>query len=570
MTSTLRRLLPLVLLLGCLVSTTHAQDRLTGKSFATRTVVMARNGMACTSHPLSTQAAIDVLRKGGNAIDAAIAANAMEGLVEPHVNGIGGDLFAIVWDAKTKKLYGLNASGRSPYSLSLAELQKRGLTHIPADGPLPVSVPGCVDGWFELHKRFGKTPMPEILSHAIRYAREGYPVHDEAAFYWGRMIASFGKKYPNVMDVYAPTGAAPKRGDIFKNPALANTLDKIAKGGRDAFYKGDIARTIDGFMKKVGGFLSYRDLAEHTSDWIEPVSTNYRGYDVWELPPNGQGIAVLQMLNILEGYDFSKIPWGSPEHIHRFVEAKKLVFEDRAKYYADPAFAKIPVKELISKEYATERRALINTERASASVEAGNPALKEGDTIYLTVADGEGNMVSLIQSNYRGFGSGMVPNGLGFTLQDRGEMYSLTEGQNNTYAPHKRPFHTIIPAFITKDGEPFMSFGVMGGGFQPLGHTQIVMNMIDFGMNPQEAGDAPRIDHDGSSEPTGEKGQGVGTISLESGYAYETIRGLMQKGHKVGYGLGGYGGYQAIMYDAKNKVYHGATESRKDGQAAGF
>ncbi|WP_229374337.1 gamma-glutamyltransferase [Fibrella rubiginis] len=530
---------------------------------------MAQHGMVCTSHPLSTQAAIDVLRKGGNAIDAAIAANAMEGVVEPDMNGIGGDLFAIVWDAKTKKLYGLNASGRSPYSLTLSELTKRGLTHIPAAGPLPVSVPGCVDGWYELHKRFGKTPMPTILSHAIRYAREGFPVHDEAAYYWSSMIARMGK-YPNVMDVYAPTGAAPKRGELFRNPALANTLDKIATGGRDAFYKGDIARTIDGFMKKTGGFLSYRDLAEHTSDWVDPVSTNYRGYDVWELPPNGQGIAVLQMLNILEGYDFKTIPWGSPEHIHRFVEAKKLVFEDRAKYYADPAFAKIPVQTLISKPYAAQRRALINPDRAAVAVEAGNPALKDGDTIYLTVADGEGNMVSLIQSNYRGFGSGMVPDGLGFTLQNRGELYSLTEGQHNTYAPHKRPFHTIIPAFITKDGQPFMSFGVMGGSFQPLGHVQMVMNIVDFGMNPQEAGDAPRIDHAGGSEPTGERIDGVGTITLESGYSYETIRALMQKGHNVGYGLGGYGGYQAILYDAKNKVYHGATESRKDGHAAGF
>ncbi len=567
------RFMKKIFLLPCflvsLFSPTFAQDRLMGKAFATRSVVMAQHGMACTSHPLSTQAAIDVLRSGGNAIDAAIAANAMEGLVEPHVNGIGGDLFAIVWDAKTKKLYGLNASGRSPYSLTLAEFQKRGLTHIPSDGPLPVSTPGCVDGWFELHKRFGKTPMSKILSHAIRYAREGYPVHDEASISWASMISRFGK-YPNVKETYAPNGAAPKRGEIFKNPALANTLEKIAKGGRDAFYKGEIAQTIDSFMKKVGGYLSAKDLADHTSEWVEPVSTNYRGYDVWELPPNSQGIATLQMLNLLEPYDFSQIPWGSPEHIHRFIEAKKLAFEDRAKYYADPAFAKIPVKELISKEYAAERGKLIDLNRAASRVDAGNPALKQGDTIYLTVADEEGNMVSLIQSNYRGFGSGMVADGLGFMFQDRGELYSLTEGQNNTFAPHKRPFQTIIPAFITKDGQPFMSFGVMGGGFQPLGHVQIIMNMIDFGMNPQEAGDAPRIDHQGSSEPTGEKMTDAGLITLESGYPYETIRDLMRKGHKIGYGLGGYGGYQAIMYDAKNKVYHGATESRKDGQAAGF
>lgn len=559
------------LLLFGITTATLAQDRLAGKAWATRTVVMAQNGMACTSHPLSTQAAVEVLRAGGSAIDAAIAANAMEGVVEPHVNGIGGDLYAIVWDAKTKKLHGLNASGRSPYSLTLDEFKKRGLTHIPPDGPLPVSVPGCVDGWFELHKKFGKLPMERLLSHAIKYAREGYPVHDEAALGWGNMVNRFGK-YPNIRETYAPNGAAPKRGEIFRNPALANTLEKIAKSGRDAFYKGEIARTIDAFMKRVGGFLSYRDLAEHTSDWVDPVSTNYRGYDVWELPPNGQGIAVLQMLNILEGYDFSKIPWGSPEHIHLFVEAKKLVYEDRAKYYADPAFAQIPVKQLISKEYGNERRKLIDPNRALSKIDAGsfNVALKDGDTIYLTVADSEGNMVSLIQSNFRGFGSGMVPDGLGFQFQDRGELYSLQEGQNNTYAPHKRPFHTIIPAFVTKDGQPFMSFGVMGGSFQPLGHTQIIMNMIDYGMNPQEAGDAPRIDHQGSSEPTGEKMAGAGEITLESGYSYETIRDLMRKGHKMGFGLGGYGGYQAIMYDAKNKVYHGATESRKDGQAAGY
>lgn len=547
-----------------------SQDRITGKTFATRTEVMAQNGMACTSHPLSTQVAIEILKSGGNAIDAAIAANAMEGLVEPHVNGMGGDLFAIVWDAKTQKLYGLNASGRSPYSLTLAEFKKQGLKHIPSLGPLPVSVPGAVDGWFELNKKFGKMSMDKILAPAIKYAREGFPVHDEAAFYWSKGIQTYGK-FPNYIETFTNNGEVPKRGDIWKNPALANTFEKIAKGGRDAFYKGDIARAIDTYMKKVGGFLSYQDMADHTSEWIEPVSTNYRGYDVWELPPNGQGICALQMLNILEGYDFSKIQWGSTEHLHLFIEAKKLAFEDRAKYYADPAFAKIPVKSLISKEYANERRKLIDSKKASAHYDAGNPALKDGDTIYLTVADKEGNMVSLIQSNYRGFGSGMCPDGLGFMLQNRGELYSLEEGQNNTYAPHKRPFHTIIPAFMTKNGKPYMSFGVMGGSFQPLGHTEIVMNMIDFGMNGQEAGDAPRIDHQGSSEPTGEKMEGVGLITLESGYAFETIRGLMQMGHKVGFAPpGSYGGYQAIRFDADKKIYFGATESRKDGQSAGY
>jgi gamma-glutamyltranspeptidase / glutathione hydrolase len=546
-----------------------AQDRLNGKVWATRSEVIAQNGMACTSHPLSTQVALDVLKAGGTAIDAAIAANAMEGVVEPHVNGIGGDIFAIVWDAKTKKLHGLNGSGRSPYTLTLKELQSRGLTHIPSRGPLPVSVPGCVDGWFELHKKFGKLPMAQILSHAIKYAKNGFPVHDELAGSL-RAVPNLYGMYPNIKEHYYPNGTVPKKGEIFKNPNLANTLEKIANGGRDAFYKGDIAKTIDTFFKKNGGFLSAKDMADHTSNWIDPVSVNYRGYDVWELPPNGQGIAALQMLNILEGYDFSKIEYGSTEHIHLFTEAKKLVFEDRAKYYADPEFAKIPVKSLLSDSYADERRKLIDPNRASRHFDAGNPALKDGDTIYMTVADKDGNMISLIQSNYRGFGSGMMPDGLGFILQDRGEMYSLKEGENNTYAPHKRPFHTIIPAFVTKDGTPFMSFGVMGGGFQPMGHVQIIMDVIDFGMNIQEAGDAPRINHEGSSEPTGEKMEGVGEITLESGFQYETIRGLLQKGHKVGYTNGVYGGYQAIKYDPIQKVYYGASESRKDGQSAGY
>jgi gamma-glutamyltranspeptidase/glutathione hydrolase len=547
-----------------------SQDRPYGKLWATRSQVIAQNGMAATSNPLSTQVALDVLKAGGNAIDAAIAANAMEGVVEPHVNGIGGDLFAIVWDAKTKKLYGLNGSGRSPKSLTLAEFKKRGLNYIPSTGPLPVSVPGCVDAWFELHKKFGSMPMSKVLEKAVSYARNGFPVHGEFASALTKVQANYGK-YPNVDKHYYPNGKVAGEGDIFKNPNLGNTLERLGKEGRDVFYKGDMAKTMDAFMKKNGGFLSYEDLASHTSTWIDPVSVNYRGYDVWELPPNGQGIAALQMLNILEGYDFSKIKVGSAEHIHLFTEAKKLVFEDRAKYYADMDFAKIPVKSLISKEYAAERRKLINPNRASKHFDAGNPALKDGDTIYLTVADKDGNMVSLIQSNYRGFGSGMMPDGLGFMFQDRGEMYSLNEGENNTYAPGKRPFHTIIPAFMTKDGQPIMSFGVMGGAYQPMGHTQIVMNVVDFGMNVQEAGDFPRINHEGSSEPTGEIMEPTGgTITLEGGYPYEIIRELLQKGHQVGFMNGIYGGYQCIRYDPIRKVYFGGTESRKDGQAAGY
>ncbi|MBC8111909.1 MAG: gamma-glutamyltransferase [Verrucomicrobia bacterium] len=558
-----------LLFLCSLACAVLAQDRVTGRNFATRSEVIAQNGMVCTSQPLATQVGLEILKKGGTAIDAAIAANACLGLMEPTGNGMGGDLFAIVWDAKTQQLYGLNASGRSPKSLSLAYFKEKGLKAIPSFGVLPVSVPGAVDGWFELHKKFGKLKMEEILAPTIAYAEKGFPVSELIAYYLSGSYNRF-KDLPNFKETYAIDGNPIQKGDIFKNPALASTLKKIAKGGRDEFYKGSIARNIDAFMKKQGGFLSYDDLASHKSEWINPVSTNYRGYDVWELPPNGQGIGVLQMLNILEGYAFKKEDFGTARHIHLFTEAKKLVFEDRGKYYADPDFVKIPVKELISKEYANKRRELINPNRANYNFQAGTPFAKE--TIYMTVADKDGNMISLIQSNYRGMGSGMVPDGLGFMLQDRGELFSLDETHANVYAPGKRPFHTIIPAFVTKDGKPFLSFGLMGGDYQIIGHCEIIMNLIDFGMNLQEAGDAPRIDHLGSTDPTGadERDTQGGTITLESGFDYETIRKLMQMGHKVGYGFGGYGGYQAIMYDAIKKVYYGASESRKDGQAAGY
>lgn len=552
-----------------IVSINLAQDRITGKSFATRSEVIAKHGMAATSQPLATQVALDILKKGGSAIDAAIAANACLGLMEPTGSGIGGDLFAIVWSAKDQKLFGLNASGRSPYSLTLEHFKKNNIKHVPALGPLPVSVPGAVDGWFELHKKFGKLPMTEILSPAIKYAREGFPVSELISYYWQRNVQSL-RRFPGFEEIFMKNGRGPAKGEIWTNPFLANTYEKIAREGRDYFYKGEVAKVIDAYMKEVGGFLSYKDMADHTSEWVEPVSTNYRGYDVWELPPNGQGIAALQMLNILEKYPVKEFGFGSKEHIHYFVEAKKLAFEDRAKFYADPQFNKIPVKELISKEYAEQRRKLINDNRAARTFDAGNPALNEGDTIYLTVADEEGNMISLIQSNYRGMGSGMTPYKLGFVLQDRGEMFMLEEGYFNTYEPHKRPFHTIIPAFVTKEGKPFLSFGVMGGATQPQGHVQIIMNIIDFGMNIQEAGDAPRILHEGSSEPTGEKMTDGGEVCLESAFDYEVIRELIKMGHKVRYDVGNYGGYQAILYDVVNKVYYGASESRKDGQAAGY
>ena len=544
-----------------------AQDRITGKTFATRSEVIAQNGMACTSQPLATQVALDILKKGGNAIDAAIAANAMLGLVEPVSNGIGGDLFAIVWDAKTKKLYGLNASGRSPYELTLDYFKNNGYEKIPSLGPLPVSVPGCVDGWFELNKKFGTMSMSEILAPTVKYAREGFPVTELIAYYWGRS-APVLKQFPGFAEIYMPNGKAPVKGEVFKNPYLANTLELIGKKGRDVFYKGEIAEKIVEYLREQGGFLSMRDFEDHTSEWVEPISTNYRGYDVWELPPNGQGTAVLEMLNILENYDIKSMGFGSPEYMHLFIEAKKLAFEDRAKYYSDPDFNNLPIAQLISKKYGKERAALIDPNHAAKSYPAGK--LEQGNTIYMTTADKYGNMVSLIQSNYRGMGSGMTPGKLGFILQDRGELFALKEGHMNVYEPHKRPFHTIIPAFITKDGKPYISFGVMGGAMQPQGHTQIVCNIIDFGMNLQEAGDAPRIQHSGSSQPTGEIMTDGGEVTLESGFPYQTIRALMTKGHKVGFAKGPYGGYQAIMWDGKNKVYYGASESRKDGQAAGY
>lgn len=557
----------LTITLSILSLTTVAQDRITGKTFATRSEVIAQNGMAATSQPLATQVALDILKQGGNAIDAAIAANAVLGLVEPTGNGIGGDLFAIIWDAKTKKLYGLNASGRSPYNLTLEYFKENGYKKIPAYGPLPVSVPGAVDGWFEMHNKFGTMDMQQILQPAIDYANNGFPVSELIAWYMERGAANL-KRFPGFKEVYMPNGRTPGKGEIFKNPALANTLDKIAKGGRDAFYKGAVAKTMADYIQQLGGFISEKDLAEHTSDWIEPVSINYRGYDVWELPPNGQGIAALQQLKILEGYDLKSMGFGSKEYIHVFTEAKKLAFEDRAKFYADMDFYETPVDWLISSEYAAERRQLINPKRAGRSYPAGN--LKDGDTIYMTVADKDGNMVSLIQSNFRGMGSGMTPPGLGFILQDRGELFALEEGHANVYAPHKRPFHTIIPAFITKDGKPWVSFGLMGGATQPQGHAQIVINLIDFGMNLQEAGDAPRILHNGSSQPTGEQMTNGGVLQLESGIDYEVIRQLVLMGHKISWNVGSYGGYQAIMWDDENKVYYGASESRKDGQAAGY
>jgi gamma-glutamyltranspeptidase/glutathione hydrolase len=546
-----------------------AFDRPAGKMLASRSETIAKSGMVCAAQPLAVEIGVDILKAGGSAVDAAIAVNAALGLMEPVSCGVGGDLFAIVWDAKSQKLYGLNASGRSPYLLTIDEVKKQGLSSMPYTGALPQTVPGCVDGWFELHKKFGKLPMKTVLAPAVKYAEEGFPVTEVIAHYWeigGRRL----KDEPNFAATYLPGGRAPSKGEIFRNPDLARTYRILAEKGRDAFYRGELARTIDAFSRRTGGYLRLKDLEDHSSTWVEPVSVSYRGYDVWELPPNGQGIAALQILNILEGYDLAKLGFGSAEALHLMIEAKKLAFEDAARFYADPDFVNVPVARLISKEYAAERRALIDPDKALRSIPPGSIALETGETTYLVVADKDRNFVSLIQSNYAGFGSGPVPDGLGFCLQDRGALFNLDPKHPNALAPHKRPFHTIIPAMVTRGGKPVFAFGVMGGSMQPQGHVQVLCDIIDFGMNIQEAGDAPRFNHMGSSEPTGEIMKDGGEVAFEEGFAPDAIRALMEKGHRIVKDAGGFGGYQGIWWDWKSDVLVGGSESRKDGCASGY
>ena len=555
----------IILSLALMTMSGYGYDRITGEQFASRSEVIGQHGMVATSHPLATQIGIDVLKKGGTAIDAAIAANIALGLMEPTGSGIGGDLFAIVWDAKEQKLFGLNASGPAPQSISLDYFKQQKLAKIPPFGPLPVTVPGAVDGWVKLHEKFGNQSFASLFEPTIGYAKKGHPVTETIAYYLDRSKEIF-KQYPNFSDVWMKDGETTGKGDIFKNPQLANTLEIIAEKGRAGFYEGEVAKTIADFIQAQGGFLTYEDLANFNSEWVEPVSTNYRGYDVWELPPNGQGMVALQILNILENFDVKKMGLFSSEYVHLFTEEKKLAFADRAKHYADPNFSKIPIEQLVSKSYAKERAALIDLAKAAQVDESGIP--NGGDTIYLTAADQFGNMISLIQSNYRGMGSGMVPPGLGFMLQDRGELFSLEEGHANVIEGGKRPFHTIIPAFVTKDDKPYLSFGVMGGATQPQAHAQIIINLIDFGYNLQEAGDAPRLVHSGSSQPTDEIMLDGGSLSLETGFGTAIEEALKEKGHKLQYQKGIFGGYQAIMI--KDGVYFGASESRKDGQASGY
>lgn len=558
----------LILMLGFVFPLTAA-DRVTGKMFATRSEVYAAEGMVAASQPLAAQVGIDILKKGGTAVDAAIAVNAALGLMEPTSCGIGGDLFAIVWDNKEKKLYGLNASGAAPMALTLEHFKKQGLERVPYYGPLSWTVPGCVGGWFELNKKFGKLPMKTILAPAIGYAENGFPLSELIAYYWRRSVLRF-KKYENFQELYAPGGKLLEKGDIFKNPELANTYRLLAKKGRDAYYRGEIAKTMVKYSQRVGGFFQMEDFADFEPEWVQPLSANYKGYEVWELPPNGQGIAVLQMLNMLKTVDLKSMGHNSAQYLHTLIEIKKIVYEDRAWFYADPNFSKLPIKQLISEAYAGERLKQFDPKRAKRKIPHGDLILEQGDTIYLTVVDKDRNAISLIQSNYAGFGSGMVPDGLGFCIQDRGALFSLEPGHANVIEPGKRPFHTIIPAFVTRDGKPVFTFGVMGGAMQPQGHVQVLLNILEFGMNIQEAGDAARFRHSGSSQPDFGKMTDGGEVHLESGICPRVIRELMSMGHKITFDRGGYGGYQGIWIDHDRGVLIGASESRKDGCAIGY
>jgi len=582
-----------LLLLFCAVSAgaqSDRGDRVTGPKWTTRSAALGVHGMAATSQPLVSQIAIEILKKGGSAVDAAIAADAALGLMEPTGSGVGGDLFAIVWDPATQRLHGLNGSGRSALGITLAELKQRigDREEMPNWGVYPVTVPGTVDAWFELHARFGKLPMAEILQPAIDYAREGFPVTEVIAYYMQASQRAFKRLYDqgeieeidNYRATYLIDGKAPVEGQVFRNPDLASTLELIGREGRDAYYDGPIARTIDAYMQRIGGPLRLVDFQKHRSEWVTPLSVPYRGYELHELPPNGQGIAALQMLRILEGFDLRAMGHNSVDYLHVQAETKKLVFEDRARFYADMDFYEAPIQKLLSADYAAERRARIDMQHAASSfppgdleapLRAADEKLLEGDTIYLTTADENGMMVSLIQSNYRGMGSGLVADGLGFMLQDRGALFTLEEGHPNAYAPGKRPFHTIIPAFLTKDGQPVMSFGLMGGAMQPQGHVQIVCNLVDFDMGLQAAGDAARYHHTGSTEPTMPKRmEDGGVLEVESGVAPEVIAGLEARGHTVRVTKGPFGGYQAIWRDPVTGVYWGASEMRKDGIAIGY
>ena len=563
----------------------HRGERVSGAPWSGRSALVAPNGAAATAHPLASRVAVDVLRAGGSAVDAAIAANAMLGLVEPTGCGIGGDLYALVWDPQTQRLYAYVGSGRSPMGLSLAQAQAiardRGLNggaQLPSFGAVTVSVPGTVDGWFALHERFGRLPIADSLAPAISYARSGAPIPETIAYYWDRNRIRLEREFAegrleeiaNARATYWPGGVAPATGSLFRNADLAATYEALATGGRAAFYEGEIARGIDAYMRRIGGWLRYEDLASHRGEWVEPLCVDYRDARLCEIGANTQGIAALQAAQILEGFDLRAMGLHSADSLHVQVEATRLAFADRARFYGDPDFSGVDFNQLIDPAYAAERRAMIRMDQAMEPPPPGAHVAFHGDTTYLTVADANGMMVSLIQSNYRGMGSGLVPDGLGFMLQNRGELFALDPAHPNVYAPGRRPFQTIIPAFAFRNGQPWLAFGVMGGDMQPQGHVQILVNLLDYGLDLQAAGDAARYRHGGSAEPTGEAPDGRGTVFLEAGVSPEVQAELIRRGHGIAPADGSFGGYQAIMRDFEHGTWIAATEMRKDGAADGY
>jgi gamma-glutamyltranspeptidase/glutathione hydrolase len=559
----------------------HPGDRPSGASFASRSAAMGRSGAAGTAHPLATLTAIEMLRRGGSAADAAVAANACLGFLEPTSCGLGGDCYAMVWDPKLSKVVGLAGSGRSPKSLSLETVRQRALNGvIPKYGAVSISTPAALDAWWTLHQRYGRLKWEEILQPAIHLCESGVPVPQIIGFYIKRNLAAFVKpgsgveETANAVHTFAPGGSAPSEGDVFRNPDLARTYRMIAEGGRDAYYDGPIAKTIEEYFKRIGGWLQVSDLREQHAEWNEPLVTKYRGVDVYGMAANTQGLATLQILNILENFDLREMGFQSAASIHAQVEAKRLAYEDRGRYYADPHFAKIPIEWLNSKEYAAERAKLIRQDRILTPVHPGQ-APSHGDTTYFTVADADGMMISMIQSNFRGLGSGLVADGLGFMFQDRGELFSLQDGHPNIYAPGKRPFQTIIPGFATRDGKPWMSFGVMGGDMQPQGQAQIIINRVDYGLDIQAAGDSPRWHHEGSSQTMGEDTAGLGpmgVLRLEAGVPEASRRALAELGWPLEASDGGFGRYECIEHrmSGADRFYSAASEMRADGVALAY
>jgi gamma-glutamyltranspeptidase/glutathione hydrolase len=559
----------------------HAGDRPSGASFATRSAALGCSGAAGTAHPLATQTAIEILKRGGSAVDAAIAANAMLGFVEPVSSGLGGDCFAFVWDPKAGKLVSMASSGRSPKSLSLATARSRAKNGVlPKLGAVTVSTPGALDGWWTMHQRYGKLKWAELFEPAIHYCEAGSPVPQIIGWYIKRNMAVFLRQgsgveeTANAVQTYSPGGKAPNEYDVRTNPDLARTYRMIAEGGRDAFYDGPISKTIDAYFKRIGGWLSQEDLREHHAEWDEPLVTRYRGFDVYAMAANTQGLATLQMLNIIEQFDMREFGFQSTQSLHVQIEAKRLAYEDRARFYADPHFAKIPIDWLNSKDYAKRRASLIRLDSILEPVYPGQ-APSHGDTTYFTTADQDGMMVSMIQSNFRGMGSGLVADGLGFMFQDRGELFSLQDGHPNIYAPGKRPFQTIIPGFACKDGVPWLAFGVMGGDMQPQGQTQIVLNRVDYGLDVQAAGDSPRWHHEGSSQTMGEDLPNLtprGLLRLEAGIPVDTRKALIAMGWPMGDSDGGFGRYECVenLMRGASRVYAAASEMRADGTALAF